>query len=422
MPMPAILPYKRGGYRMNVTFGGQRSSIYGSTKEEVEKKYILKCYEYGMGVKVGQKTLVSDYFRTWLAIRQNDISPYTYETYRGNIENHIIPAHGNKYVQDLIPADIQQLLSAKKRERKAIGTEKDKYAAALKEKRDAQTDEERKAAEAKLAAINMGLVKKTPLGNTSLLYLYRIYHAAMEDAVKNKLILTNPVTPIAPPKKDKVKRVLPAEDEIKKLFDSVRGAEYELGVNIAVSCGLRRGELCALQWSDVIWDRCILIVDKAVVQTARVGMVTKPPKNDDPREVFIPSGLIALMKREQRKQAMNKECMGDAYFDSDYMIRHNDGTPFSPYSMSMCINRSIKQAGIKTTLHGLRSTYVSMGYKLGADEKAITDSAGHHSVEFNRARYQSVYEPMKKELADKLDTALYAEADGQDSPEEDGKQ
>ncbi len=85
--------------------------------------------------------------------------------------------------------------------------------------------------------------------------------------------------------------------------------------------------------------------------------------------------------------------------------------------MSMCINGAIRRRGIKTTLHGLRSTFVSMGYLLGADEKAITEAAGHHSVEFNRERYQSVYDSMKADLANKIDKALYAEEE-EDNEEE----
>lgn len=108
MPMPKIHPHKKGGMYMNTTFGGKRISIYGATAEEVEKKYIQKCYEYGLGVQVGRHVLMKDYMRTWLSIHKGGIKPYTYDGYKTNVEKHIIPALGDMYLQQIHPADIKR--------------------------------------------------------------------------------------------------------------------------------------------------------------------------------------------------------------------------------------------------------------------------------------------------------------------------
>lgn len=407
MPMPKIHRHKTGRYYMNPTIGGKRHSIYGLTEEEVQDKYVRLMYEYGMGIKVGQRIIMADYLRTWLAMKKDSLSPYTYQGYKGNIENHIIPSLGNKTVQDLLPADIQTLYVSKRKERKDVEAARAALAAAEKKFKKAESKEERAVAEAAIKAVDKKLCKKEPLGETSLLYIHRILVAALNDAVKNRLILTNPAMAIKPPKRNKVKKTLPEEEAIKRLFASVRGQEYELGVHLAIACGLRRGEICAVEWSDMDFVKNILSVQSAVVQTAETGKITKDPKNNEPREVFVPASLAALMKAERRRQEADAAVMGKTYVLCDYMVRHRDGNPFSPYSMSMCINRAIKNLGIETTLHGLRSVYVSLGYKHGADEKAITDSAGHHSVAFNRDRYQSVYDSMKQDLADKIEGAVY---------------
>lgn len=410
MPMPVIRKHKRGNFYMNATFAGKRETIYGKTEEEVEQKYIRKSYEYGMGIKVGQKTQLGDYMRSWLALRKEDLSPYTYVGYKGNIENHIIPAFGKKNVQDLLPADIQGLYTQKRKERKAAPLEKQKLDEAEAAMKAAKTEQEKTVAKAAVDAVDKKLAAIKPLSETSLLYIHRILSAALNDAVKNRMILTNPAMAVKQPKARKVKKTPPAEDGVRRLFSSVRGKEYELGVHLAVACGLRRGEICAVQWDDMDWERNMLTVDKALVQTAEVGTIVKPPKNDDPREVFVPDGLVALMKKEQKRQQFNAEFLGRAYQQNGYMVRHSDGTPFTPYSMSMSINHAIKREGITSTLHGLRGAFVSLGYKLGADEKAITDAAGHHSVEFNRARYQTVYDTMKEDFAGMMDKALYDES------------
>lgn len=407
MPMPKIHKRATGNYYMSVTLAGKRKSLYGRTPDEVEQKYIRLMYEFGMGIKVGQKTLLSDYLRTWLSLKKGDISPYTYQGYKGNIENHIIPRIGQKTVQDILPADIQGLLVEKRKERKTVPAEKKKLTDAKALAAAAKTDKEKAAAKAALEAVDMQLAKTTPLSETSLLYIHRILTAAFNDAVANKMILVNPANGVKPPKRNKVKKRLPEEDTIQQLFVTVRGEEYELGVHLAVACGLRRGEICAVQWPDMDFDAGILHVIHAMTQTAEEGITVKPPKNDEPRDIFVPLGLMQLMKRIRRRQEADADIMGASYVKNDYMVKHRDGSYFTPYSMSMCINRAIKNLGITTTLHGLRGVYVSLGYKYGADEKAITDSAGHHSAEFNRERYQAVYDSMKADLAGKVDKALY---------------
>lgn len=417
MAMPTIMPYKRGGYRMNVSFAGKRISIYGRTEEEVEKKYVSKCYEYGLGVRVGQKTLMKDYLRGWLARRKEEIKAYTYQTYRGNIENHIIPALGEKYLQDVLPADIQRLYADKRKERKAAPAEKKKLEAAEERVRNAATPKEKAEAKEELGKIDKKLANTKPLGETSLLYMHRILSAAFNDAKKNRLILINPVESVKAPRRDKVTKTLPEVTEIRDLYQSICGKEYELAVHLAISCGLRRGEICAVEWGDVDWKKRKLHVDKAMEQTSEYGIVIGLPKEEKIRDVNIPPSLIDIMKREKKRQDLNAEIMGEAYNHCKNIVRHGDGSIYTPYALSMCINGAIRRRGIKTTLHGLRSTFVSMGYLLGADEKAITEAAGHHSVEFNRERYQSVYDSMKADLANKIDKALYAEEE-EDNEEE----
>lgn len=414
MPMPKIHWHKTGRYYMSVTLGGKRQSIYGATQEEVEQKYIRLMYEYGMGVKVGQKSPMADYLRTWLSLKKEELSPYTYQGYKGNIENHIIPAIGTKSVQDIVPADVQALYASKRKERKAVEAERKMLEAAQKKVECAKTNKEKQAAEAALSAIDQKLCKAHPLSETSLLYIHRILTAALNDAVDNKMILTNPANAIKPPKRNKLKRTPTEEKAIKQLFENVRGEEYELGVHLAVACGLRRGEICAVQWSDMNFETNKLNVSRAIVQTAETGIITKGTKDDEEREITVPSGCASLMKMVRRRQTADAEIMGAAYHKSDFMVTHRDGTPFTPYSMSMCINRAIKNLGIKTTLHGLRSVYISLGYKYGADEKAITESAGHYSVEFNRERYQTVYDSMKEDLANKIDIAVYNDDNGEE--------
>lgn len=392
---------------MNATFDGKRGSIYGRDVEEVEKKYIKKCYEHGLGIKVGQRVLLKDYMRTWLSLRKEDIQPYTYDGYKNNVENHIIPALGMKYLHQLMPADIKTFYTQKRKERESAPEEKIKLLAAQQLLSDAKTPDEKAAAEAALKKVDLKLANARPLGETSLLYIHRVLHAALAEAVDNQMIPFNSADRLKPPKPTPFRRSLPEENGVKCLFSSVVDEEYEIAVHLAVAGGMRRGEICAAEWTQLDWEQSKLVIDKAIVQTKETGRMVDLPKEEKIREVFLPRSLLERLRAEKTCQQANAEFLGTAYHRNDLIVKHRDGTPYTPTSLSSAINDAIKRAGLTTTLHGLRSTYVSMGYKLGADEKAITDSAGHHSVEFNRQKYQTVYNSMKADIAEKMDEAFY---------------
>lgn len=421
--MPKIHKHARGNYYLNHTLLGPRKSIYGATPEEVEKKYKDLKRQLGIGIKVNDNTTLGDYLLDWVdrKYRSKEIGDYAYTNYRGNIVNHINPEIGNKKLVHVMPADIKRLFIVKRIEAKSIKKEQEKHQAAKEAKSAATTPQEKAAAAELLKVVDLNLSKKKPLNGTSIHYLYRVLSAAFGDAKIDMLIETNIMEFVRPPKKAPKKKKKPVPvSGVQALFDEVRGKDHEVGTHLAVAVGMRRGEICAIGWEDYFPDELGISINKAMTQTAVAGIRIKLVKNDKDRDAFIPEGLNTIFEREIRRQAADAEILGDAYPKQNRymtnedeevfinnMVRHRDGRPFTPYALSMAINASIKKAGLNTTLHGLREEFISLGYKYKADAKAIVETAGHHSEEFNRTVYQNVFDEQKKELADKVGEALY---------------
>ncbi|MDO4564207.1 MAG: site-specific integrase [Clostridia bacterium] len=344
-------------------------SIYGKTPEEVEKKYIKLCYEYGTGVRVSEKITLADYMRSWLSIRKDTIAPYTYTGYKNNIENHIVPYIGNLFLQDIKAEQIKSLYNKLRKE----GSKKD----------------------------NKGL------SGTSILYVHRVLNMAFKDAVNSNLIPRNPVSTIKAPARNNYKPQATDEEGLKRFLDIIKGEEYEVAAHLAIALGARRGELCGLQWDDIDFEKKLAIIRRAISQTSEAGIIVKTVKSGKERIAPIPDGTLRLLSSEINRQKVNREIMGAAYHENSYICVHRDGKPFTPYSLSISINHAIKKAGITITLKDLRTTYVSLQYKYGSDSKAIMGAVGHASEKFERDRYQYVYDSMKKQLADNIDKNIY---------------
>lgn len=99
------------------------------------------------------------------------------------------------------------------------------------------------------------------------------------------------------PQKEKYDYHLPTQDEITALLSYTEGKELHTAILLAACLGLRRGEICALKWTDFDWKNKTVKINKATVQSEE-GWATKNPKSyAGYRILSISDGLIAELKK-----------------------------------------------------------------------------------------------------------------------------
>jgi integrase len=114
------------------------------------------------------------------------------------------------------------------------------------------------------------------LQSTSARKHHNLLHKALKQAVKWELISRNPTDFVEPPTiKEYEASVLPDEKSILDLLELVKGMLIYLPVLIAITCGLRRGEICALRWQDMVWETGRLHVRHSLYREAGVGLKLK---------------------------------------------------------------------------------------------------------------------------------------------------
>jgi len=106
---PTIRKHAHGGYR--TTFQGK--TIYGSSEEEVMDKYIDARYKAGQGYNVKDNPTLEIYALQWFdTYKRGKKAIKTQEMYANALNNHILPALGDKKIKDIVTSDIQALLNA----------------------------------------------------------------------------------------------------------------------------------------------------------------------------------------------------------------------------------------------------------------------------------------------------------------------
>ena len=176
-------------------------------------------------------------------------------------------------------------------------------------------------------------------------------------------------------------------DEQNSLLDYARADldHKKLGVVIALYTGMRLGELCALQWSDINFHEGVLSITKTLQRIKdtdpnspkKTKMTIDAPKSKKSiRSIPLPAYLLCLLRPWQREQPSDNYILsGKAKYVDPRIYQDN----FKAY---------LKQAKIQEyTIHSLRHTFATNALERGFDVKNLSEILGHSSVRFTLEKY-----------------------------------
>jgi integrase len=96
------------------------------------------------------------------------------------------------------------------------------------------------------------------------------------------------------------------------LLEATKGARLEMPVVLAAMTGVRRGELLALRWHDVDFDRKRLVVSESLEETKEFGLRFKGPKSGRVRVLPIADALVDTLGAYKTKQNAERLRRGPA--------------------------------------------------------------------------------------------------------------
>ncbi|MFZ5645781.1 MAG: tyrosine-type recombinase/integrase [Bacillota bacterium] len=199
------------------------------------------------------KTRATAWFDDWLELNKNRLSPSTYMSYKLYVNKHFKPAFGAFKLEQITEIHIKKYINDK------------------------------------LKNLSSTTVKKHIFILRKILY----------DALKSK----SPCSDIDVPKSEKYKPYVLSEKEFQQIHDTVKGTRDEPIVLLSAWCGLRLGEIFALKWDDVNWEKGSIRVDENRA-ISEEGYEDKGPKSDNGlRDVAAPHDLMVILKAYRIEQA-----------------------------------------------------------------------------------------------------------------------
>jgi len=246
---------------------------------------------------------------------------------------------------------------------------------------------------------------KDGLSPTTILQVHRVLRNALKQAVRWNMLARNPCDMVDPPSAAKHEMRALEAVEVGQLLDAARGGPMHTPVLIAISTGLRRGELLAIKWGDIDDDK--LRVQRALEQVGKV-VTFKPPKTKrSERTMTLPVAAREALSRHRAQQAAHRLILGEGYKDQDLVFASVDGSPWAPDSFSGYWRRLIKRSKVPhVRLHDLRHTHASQLLKADVHVKVVSERLGHATIALTLDTYSHLLEGMEATAAAAMDEAL----------------
>lgn len=228
----------------------------------------------------------------------------------------------------------------------------------------------------------------------------RILRAALNRAVKLKMIVSNPCRSLTMPKESKTE-VIPLEPEqCHTLFDKCDDHRIGDVITLAAMTGLRKGELFALEWSAVNLHEGVLAV-RQTLQEISGRLSVKEPKQDSRRVVTLED--IALKALRSRKE----KAIAEGFTPDEVSLVFPDTRGGFLRSSNFDRNvwypiRDAAELPDTVKFHDLRHTQASLMLNAGVDMKVIQRRLGHAKYETTANIYAHLMPGAQAEATDKM--------------------
>jgi integrase len=342
--------------------GRARKYFYGKTRAEVRAKLQQAQLEQKQGLlATGPRQTVQQFLEHWLEnVHKPHIRANSYRIYRQLFDNYILPALGSYQLQKLSPQHIDEL-----------------YARKLSEGYAAET----------------------------VRSIHRVLHRALEDAVKWGLVSVNVCDKVNQPRAVKFETHPLTGEQARQLLEVARGSDIEVMLKLALTTGMRIGELVGLRWADIDFQEVSLQIRHTVSRIGRRGIVENDPKTESSkRKIMLPRFVLDALQQHREHQAGLQSKAGAAWQEKDVVFSNRYGGFLERSNIVRRFKELLKEAGLPAMrFHDLRHSAATILLKMGIHPKQVQELLGHSSFKITMDRYSHILPSMQREMMEKID-------------------
>lgn len=309
----------------------------------------------------GATTTVTELLARWIDHAEPDLAGNTAKLYRSYIDRVIVPALGKTKLSRLTAAKLDEFYS--------------------------------------------GL--RATYSPASIRQVHAIIRRACAVAIRWGWLSVNPAASASPPRVLRASHAPPDPATLRAFLASV-DVELATVLRLAAASGLRRGELCALRWTDVDLELGALTVARALSIGGKDGppVVESDTKTHQVRHLALDAGTVASLVAHRAAEFGKAEFAGIAFDPTGFVFTTEPGRHWHPDALGGRYRRSAKKFGLNARLHDWRHWSATYALDAGIPVRQVSARLGHASAAMTLDVYGHAIAPADRAAADALGALL----------------
>jgi integrase len=352
-------------YTVQTPTGRKRKVLYAKSQAEARRKLTEAIADRDRGLTYDAEGLtLEEYLARWLedSVR-GSVKVNTYQSYGSLVRLHVCPTLGSTKLSALTPAHVQTLYRAK---------------------------------------LDEGLAPKT------VKFIHTTLHRALRQAVRWGLVPRNAAAEADPPRvvTPEMRPLSPVQ--ARTLLQAARGNRLEALYVLAVTTGMRQGELLGLGWEDVDLEGRVVRVRRTLTLAKGGPWLTEPKTPKSRRQIRVTSGTVEVLGRHRVRQEVERSASGDRWDDRDLVFRTRRGTPIRRDNLhDKHWKPLLRRAGLPDIrFHDLRHTCATLLFTKGVHPKIVSEMLGHSSISLTLDTYSHVIPSLGEVAANAMEETL----------------
>ena len=365
----SIYKDKDGRWRGSVHLGysggkRRRKVISGKTRAEVARKLAeaLRSRDVGLAFAPERQTL-SDFLERWLTdVAKPSTRPKTYRTYKDLVNQHLIPSLGKRPLIKLSPQDVRAFMTEKLRD---------------------------------------GLSPKT------VKHLRDTLRNALNVAIKDGLIVRNAAALADPPRTERKEMQAFTPVQARQFLEEVKGHRLESLFSVALSLGLRQGEILGLRWKDVDLENRRLTVRYQLQRIDSKLCLVEPKTARSARTLMLPAVAVSALAAHKMRQDTERQVAGARWVETGMVFTTTIGTMLDQRNLLKAFYKILATSELpRVRFHDLRHSAATLLLAQGVHPRVVMDLLGHSPIAVTLDTYSHVIPDMQRESATQMDAVL----------------
>ena len=342
----------------------QRKTVYAATKTAVlERLDELKNQRRSGCLQDVSTTTVAEWLNHWLEIGSTTKSRKTIDRYRCVVNKHLAPRIGGLRLTKLAKPHIRELMAGLAKDGISTATQRQAYVT---------------------------------------------IKAALNAAIVDDVISKNPMAGITKPRAEKRDYVWLDAEQAKRLLEHSAETDWHAMIVLAVTTGMRLGELFGLRWKSIDLNAARLEVTHTVEDVGGVCRLKEPKTETSRRSIPLTEMAVDALVDHRKKQVAKGKA------GSELVFPNKRGGLMKRGNFQHFVWKNLRKAAeLPETLrfHDLRHSFASMLLSSGENVKVISELLGHHSVEITLKIYSHCIPSMKPAAVSVFDRVLAPETE-----------